>query len=46
MTKGFLKKHKPVKTRRGKETVSMEVWKLQGKRTSGKGLGVSKKTDS
>lgn len=45
MTVGdFSKRHKPIKMgRTGKETVSPEVWTLEGKWTSGKGLTISKK---
>lgn len=45
MTVGdFSKRHKPIKMgRTGKETVSPEVWTLEGKWTSGKGLIISKK---
>lgn len=45
MTVGdFSKRHKPIKMgRTGKETVSPEVWTLEGKWTSGKGLNISKK---
>lgn len=45
MTVGdFSKRHKPIKMgRTGKETVSPEVWTLEGKCTSGKGLNISKK---
>lgn len=45
MTVGdFSKRHKPIKMgRTGKETVSPEVWTLEGKWTSGKGVTISKK---